>query len=124
MWIILKKDDELFKMINTDVCACFQNVNGGLGFEHGNYSRVIPTTDIADVQDILNYIAYCLKQKKYICEVLSKDYEDWKSRLYIDKEEELVKGFDKYLIDKEYERITEDLAKIGLINPISPEEIK
>lgn len=82
MWIILKKDDELFKMINTDVCACFQNVNGGLGFEHGNYSRVVPTTDIADVQDILDYIAYCLKQKKYICEVPSKDYEDWKSRLY------------------------------------------
>jgi hypothetical protein len=156
MWIILKKDNELFKMINTDVCACFQNVNGELGFEHGNYRHVVPTKDIADVQDILDYIAYCLKQKREICEVPSEDYEDWKSRLYIDKEEvlkalgainnipvtilknekdyvltyhgipveELVKGFDKYLIDKEYERITEDLAKIDFINPISPEEIK
>ena len=49
MWIILKIDNELFKMINTDVCACFDNVNGELGFEHGNYRHVVPTTDIADV---------------------------------------------------------------------------
>lgn len=89
MWIILKKDDELFKMINTDVCACFQNINGELGFDHGNYHHVIPTKDIADIQDILDYIAYCLKQKKCICEVPSKDYEDWKSRLI--NEEDLKK---------------------------------
>lgn len=152
MWIILKKDDELFKMINTDVCACFQNVNGGLGFEHGNYSRVVPTTDIADVQDILDYIAYCLKQKKYICEVPSKDYEDWKSRLYTSEKdlkklieevnrasvmpipieegyiatyhgvpiEELQKA---YFIQKNKERM-DKYAKVGFINPISPEEIK
>lgn len=152
MWIILKKDNQLFKMINTDVCACFQNVNGGLGFEHGNYSRVVPTTDIADVQDILDYIAYCLKQKRYICEIPSEEYNNWRSIFIRKKEilkafnsnpvtilknekdyvltyrgipvEELVKGLDKYLIDKEYKRIAEDLTKIGLINPISPEEIK
>jgi hypothetical protein len=113
------------------------------------------TEGIGNTQEILDYIAYCLKQKREICEVPSEDYEDWKSRLYIDKEEvlkalgainnipvtiksekdcvltyrgipveELVKGFDKYLIDKEYERITEDLAKIDLIYPISAEEIK
>ena len=80
MWIILKIDNELFKMINTDVCACFDNVNGELGFEHGNYRHVVPTTDIADVQDILDYIAYCLKQKEYICEIPSKGYSNWKSR--------------------------------------------
>jgi hypothetical protein len=114
------------------------------------------TEEIGNTQEILDYIAYCLKQKREICEVPSKDYEDWKSRLYISEEdwkklleeamkapvtilknekdyvltyhgipvEELVKGLDKYLIDKEYERITEDLAKIDFINPISPEEIK
>ena len=85
MWIILKIDNELFKMINTDVCACFQNVNGELGFEHGNYRHTISTTDIADVQDILDYIAYCLKQKKYICEIPSKEYNDWRS-MFIRKE--------------------------------------
>ena len=152
MWIILKIDNELFKMINTDVCACFQNVNGELGFEHGNYRHTISTTDIADVQDILDYIAYCLKQKRYICEIPSEEYNNWRSIFIRKKEileeikkapitilknekdyiltyhgipvEELVKGFDKYLIDKEYERIAEDLAKIDLINPISAEEIK
>jgi hypothetical protein len=113
------------------------------------------TEEIGNTQEILDYIAYCLKQKREICEVPSEDYEDWKSRLYISEEdwkklleeamkapvtiksekdcvltyrgipvEELVKGFDKYLIDKEYERITEDLAKIDLIYPISAEEIK
>lgn len=155
MWIILKKDNELFKMINTDVCACFQNVNGELGFEHGNYRHVVPTKDIADVQDILDYIAYCLKQKKYICEIPSEEYNNWRSR-FVRKEEvvkalgainnipvtilenkkdyvltyhgipveELVKGFDKYLIDKEYKRITEELAKIDLNNSITPKDIK
>lgn len=85
MWIILKIDNELFKMINTDVCACFQNVNGELGFEHGNYRHTISTTDIADVQDILDYIAYCLKQKRYICEIPSKEYNNWRS-MFIRKE--------------------------------------
>lgn len=80
MWIILKIDNQLFKMINTDVCACFQNKNGELGFEHGNYHHTIPTTDIADVQDILDYIVYCLKQKKYICEIPSAEYNIWRSR--------------------------------------------
>lgn len=155
MWIILKKDNELFKMINTDVCACFQNVNGELGFEHGNYRHVVTTKDIADVQDILDYIAYCLKQKEYICEIPSKEYRNWRSIFIRKKEvlkalgaintipitvlenekdyvltyhgipvEELVRGFDKYLIDKEYKRITEDLAKIDLINLVTPEGIK
>lgn len=156
MWIILKKDDELFKMINTDVCACFQNVNGGLGFEHGNYSRVVPTTDIADVQDILDYIAYCLKQKKYICEVPSKDYEDWKSRLYTSEKdlkkfieeinkasvmpipfeegyiatyhgipiEEFQKAYEENTLYEKYKEIIDKCAKVGFINPISPEEIK
>lgn len=86
MWIILKIDDKLFKMINTDVCACFQNVNGELGFEHGNYRHTISTTDIADVQDILDYIAYCLKQKKYICEIPSKEYNNWRS-MFIRRED-------------------------------------
>lgn len=145
MWIILKKDNELFKMINTNVCACFQNVNGELGFEHGNYRHVVPTKDIADVQDILDYIAYCLKQKEYICEIPSEEYNNWRSIFIRKKEilkvfnsnpvtvlenekdyvltyhgipvEELVRGFDKYLIDKAYKRITEDLAKIDLVTP-------
>ena len=107
MWIILKKDNELFKMINTDVCACFQNVNGELGFEHGNYSHVVPTTDIADVQDILDYIAYCLKQKRYICEVPSKDYEDWKSRLYTS--------------EKDLKKLIEEINKASVM-PIPLEE--
>jgi hypothetical protein len=45
------------------------------------------TEEIGNTQEILDYIAYCLKQKREICEVPSKDYEDWKSRLYISEED-------------------------------------
>jgi hypothetical protein len=156
MQIIFYKKDKVYRIINTDMCADFRNENSEITYQHGNYRHTMSTEEIGNTQEILDYIAYCLRQKREICEVPSKDYEDWKSRLYIDKEEvlkalgainnipvtilknekdyvltyhgipveELVKGFDKYLIDKEYERITEDLAKIDFINPISPEEIK
>ena len=150
MQIIFYKKDKVYRIINTDVCADFRNENFEITYQHGNYRHTMSTEEIGNTQEILDYIAYCLKQKREICEVPSKDYEDWKSRLYTKKlleeamkvpvtiksekdcvltyqgipVEELVKGFDKYLIDKEYERITEDLAKIDLINLISAEEIK
>ena len=150
MQIIFYKKDKVYRIINTDVCADFRNENFEITYQHGSYRHTMSTEEIGNTQEILDYIAYCLKQKKEICEVPSKDYEDWKLRLQTKKlleeamkapvtiksekdcvltyrgipVEELVKGFDKYLIDKEYKRITEDLAKIDLINPISAKEIK
>jgi hypothetical protein len=109
------------------------------------------TEGIGNTQEILDYIAYCLKEKKEICEVPSKDYEDWKSRLYTKKLleeamkapvttlknekdcvltyrgipiEELQKDYEEYIFKKTYYDIIEGWVQAGLINPISPEEIK
>lgn len=82
MQIIFYKKDKVYRIINTDVCADFRNENFEITYQHGNYRHTMSTEDIGNTQEILDYIAYCLKEKKEICEVPSKDYEDWKSRLY------------------------------------------
>ena len=87
MQIIFYKKDKVYRIINTDVCADFRNENFEITYQHGNYRHTMSTEEIGNTQEILDYIAYCLKQKQEICEVPSKDYEDWKSRLYISEED-------------------------------------
>lgn len=86
MQIIFYKKNKVYRIINTDVCADFRNENFEITYQHGNYRHTMSTEEIGNTQEILDYIAYCLKQKREICEIPSKDYEDWKSRLYINKE--------------------------------------
>lgn len=87
MQIIFYKKNKVYRIINTDVCADFRNENFEITYQHGNYRHIMSTEDIGNTQEILDYIAYCLKEKKEICEVPSKDYENWKSRLYISEED-------------------------------------
>ena len=87
MQIIFYKKDKVYRIINTDVCADFRNENFEITYQHGNYRHTMSTEEIGNTQEILDYIAYCLKEKKEICEVPSKEYEDWKSRLYISEED-------------------------------------
>lgn len=94
MQIIFYKKDKVYRIINTDVCADFRNENFEITYQHGNYRHTMSTEDIGNTQEILDYIAYCLKEKKEVCEVPSKDYEDWKSRLYI-SEEDLKKLYEE-----------------------------
>lgn len=95
MQIIFYKKDKVYRIINTDVCADFRNENFEITYQHGNYRHTMSTEDIGNTQEILDYIAYCLKEKKEICEVPSKDYEDWKSRLYT-SEEDLKKLIEEF----------------------------
>ena len=151
MQIIFYKKDKVYRIINTDVCADFRNENFEITYQHGNYRHTMSTEEIGNTQEILDYIAYCLKQKREICEVPSKDYEDWKSRLYTKKlleeamkapvttlksekdcvltyrgipVEELQKHYEKYIFNKTYQDLIEGWVQAGFINPISPEEIK
>jgi len=87
MQIIFYKEDKVYRIINTDVCADFRNENFEITYQHGNYRHTMSTEGIGNTQEILDYIAYCLKEKKEICEVPSKEYEDWKSRLYTTEED-------------------------------------
>lgn len=87
MQIIFYKTDKVYRIINTDMCADFRNENFEITYQHGNYRHTMSTEGIGNTQEILDYIAYCLKQKREICEVPSKDYEDWKSRLYISEKD-------------------------------------
>lgn len=87
MQIIFYKKDKVYRIINTDMCADFRNENSEITYQHGNYRHTMSTEEIGNTQEILDYIAYCLRQKREICEIPSKDYEDWKSRLYISEED-------------------------------------
>ena len=95
MQIIFYKQNKVYRIINTDVCADFRNENFEITYQHGNYRHTMSTEGIGNTQEILDYIAYCLKEKKEICEVPSKDYEDWKSKLYMSE-----KDWTKKLIEK------------------------
>lgn len=152
MQIIFYKKDKVYRIINTDMCADFRNENFEITYQHGNYRHTMSTEGIGNTQEILDYIAYCLRQKREICEVPSKDYEDWKSRLYITEEdlkkklieevnktpvtfdyiptykgipiEELQKLYERYIFEKTYQDIIEGWVQAGFVNPIPVEEIK
>ena len=158
MQIIFYKKDKVYRIINTDMCADFRNENFKIAYQHGEHYHTMSTEGIGNTQEILDYIAYCLKQKREICEVPSKDYEDWKLRLYISEEdlkkklieevnkapitpipfegkgyiatyygipiEELQKAYEENTLYEKYKEIIDKCAKVGFINPISPEEIK